>query len=68
MTRKRKPVPPTPFYLSKRAELFRREAVKAEQAGEKSRRDELLKHARKYAILAGELDLDTEGTHEEHVH
>lgn len=62
MTLERKPVAPTPFYLSKRAELFRREAVKAEQAGEKSRRDELLERARKYAILAGELDLHTEGS------
>lgn len=64
MTHTHKPCAPTSFYLGKRAEMFRREARKADELGEKSRRDEMLKRAREYAILAGQLELDTEGTHE----
>lgn len=56
--KKRKPVPPTPFYLSRRAELFRREAQRALESGERTKASELLNKAREYAILAGEFDME----------
>ena len=57
MTRTWKPVPPTPFYLSKRAEWFRREAERALLRGEKTHTDHLNKRAQEYSALAGELEL-----------
>ncbi len=52
-----KPVPPTPYYLSKRAEMFRREAERALERGEKTHAEHLTKRAREYSVLAGELSL-----------
>jgi hypothetical protein len=57
MTRTWKPVPPTPFYLSKRAEWFRREAEKALLRGEKTNAHHLTMRAQEYSALAGELEL-----------
>lgn len=63
-----KPVPPTRLYLSKRAEMFRREAQRATDAGERTKASELLRRAREYAILAGELDFEMEGQDEQLIH
>ena len=52
-----KPVPPTPYYLSKRAEWFRREADRALQRGEIINAAHLTKRAQEYSALAGELSL-----------
>lgn len=52
-----KPVPPTPYYLSKRAEMFRREAERALERGEKTHADHLNKRAQEYSALAGELPI-----------
>lgn len=63
MVRKQwKPVPPTPYYLSKRAEWFRREAERALERGEKANASHLAKRAQEYATLAGELPIGD--THE----
>ena len=63
-----KPVPPTPFYLSKRAEWFRREALRYRDMGDLTKTAELLKRASEYSKLAGELEFDTEGQDEQFVH
>lgn len=60
-----KPVPPTKFYLSKRAEWFRIEAKRAQNMGDLTRCQDMMKRAREYAILAGQLELDTEGQDEQ---
>lgn len=57
MKREWKPVQPTPFYLSMRAEWFRREADKALHKGEIINSAYLLKRAQEYATLAGELPI-----------
>ena len=57
MSKAWKPVPPTPYYLSKRAEWFRREADNARSRGEKTNADHLDKRAQEYSALAGELQL-----------
>ena len=57
MKKQWKPVPPTPYYLSKRAEWFRREADRALQRGEIINAAHLTKRAQEYSALAGELSL-----------
>jgi hypothetical protein len=57
MKKKWKPVPPTPYYLSKRAEWFRREADRALNRGDIISADHLTKRAQEYSALAGELSL-----------
>ena len=62
-----KPVPPTRYYLSKRAEWFRIEAKRAQNMGDLTRCSDMTKKAHEYAMLAGQLELDTE-VQDEQVH
>lgn len=55
-----KPVPPTPYYLSKRAELFSANAHKALAEGDVSEYNALMLRASEYRTLAGQLPLEKE--------
>lgn len=66
--KKWKAVPPTQYYLSMRAEWFRKEALRYRDMGDLLKTAELLQRASEYSKLAGELDYDTEGQHEERIH
>ena len=57
MKREWKPVPPTQFYYSMRAEWFRREADKAALAGDERMVRHFTKRAREYADLANQLPI-----------
>lgn len=50
-----KPVPPTPFYYGKRAELFLHDAQMALLEGDTSRYAQLMLRATEYEELAGQL-------------
>jgi hypothetical protein len=53
-------VPPTPYYLSKRAELFSASAHKALAEGDVSKYNALMLRASEYRTLAGQLPLEKE--------
>lgn len=53
--KKHKPVPPTPFYYGKRAELFLHDAQMALLQGDTSRYAQLMLRATEYEELAGQL-------------
>lgn len=53
--KKHKPVPPTPFYYGKRAELFLHDAQMALLEGDTSRYAQLMLRATEYEELAGQL-------------
>lgn len=55
-----KPVPPTPYYLSKRAEMFSASAQKALAEGDVSKYNALILRAIEYRTLAGQLPLEKE--------
>lgn len=55
-----KPVPPTPYYLSMRAELFSANAHKALAEGDVSKYNALMLRASEYRTLAGQLPLEKE--------
>lgn len=62
-------VPPTRYYLSRRAELFRIEALRCRDTGDLVKCAELLARATEYSKRAGELPLDTqEGQDETPIH
>lgn len=62
-------VPPTRYYLSRRAEIFRREAMRYRDMGDLTKCAELLNRATEYSKRADELPLDTqEGQHETPIH
>jgi hypothetical protein len=58
MSKKRKPVPPTPYYLGVRAELFLHDAEKALQDGNKERHAQLMLRATEYQRMAGQLPME----------
>ena len=60
-------VPPTRYYLSRRAELFRVSARRARDEGDTIKCEQLLHRAREYAFLAGEIDFTQEGNNEHQV-
>lgn len=62
MSKKHKPVPPTPFYYGKRAELFLHDAEIALAQGDTTKHAQLLLRATEYEELAGQLPRE-EGTH-----
>ena len=53
-----KPVPPTPFYLSKRAEMYSASADKALAEGRLTDYSALMLKAVEYRTLAGQLPLE----------
>lgn len=53
----RKPVPPTPYYYGKRAELFLHDAEQALLKGERIKHAQLIARATHYQQLAGQLPL-----------
>jgi len=53
-----KPVPPTPYYLSKRAEMFSASAQIALAEGDISKYNALILRAIEYRTLAGQLPLE----------
>lgn len=53
-----KPVPPTPYYYGKRAELFLFDAEQALKQGEHDRHAQLMVRATHYRNLAGQLPLE----------
>lgn len=63
MSKKHKPVPPTPYYYGKRAELFLHDAENALLWGDTERHAQLMLRAKEYEELAGQLPRE-EGTHE----
>jgi hypothetical protein len=65
--KKHKPVPPTPFYLGKRADLFLSEALRALSEGNKEKHAELILRAQQYRDLAGQMPLELGDTHEQRV-
>jgi hypothetical protein len=52
-----KPVPPTPYYYGKRAELFLFDAEQALKLGEREKHAQLMARATHYQQLAGQLPL-----------
>lgn len=58
MTTNHRPVPPTPFYYGKRAELFLHDAETALLRGDLTRYNQLMLRATQYAELAGQLPLE----------
>lgn len=58
MSKKRKPVPPTPFYLGVRAELFLHDAEQALREGNKERHAQLMLRATEYQRMAGQLPME----------
>ena len=60
MAKPHKPVPPTPYYLSKRAEMFSASAQKALAEGDVSKYNALVLKAIEYRTLAGQLPLEKE--------
>lgn len=50
-----KPVPPTPFYYGKRAELFLHDAERALLQGDTTKHAQLMLRATEYEELAGQL-------------
>jgi len=55
MSKKHKPVPPTPYYLGKRAELFLHDAEIALAQGDTTKHARLMLRATEYEQLAGQL-------------
>jgi hypothetical protein len=55
MSKKHKPVPPTPFYYGKRAELFLHDAQEALSQGDTTKYARLMLRATEYEQLAGQL-------------
>lgn len=55
---KHKPVPPTPYYLGVRAELFLHDAEQALVQGNKERHAELMLRATEYQRMAGQLPME----------
>lgn len=58
--KKHKPVPPTPYYYGKRAELFLHDAQMALTQGDTARYAALMLRATEYNDLAGRLPLEKE--------
>lgn len=58
MSKKHKPVPPTPYYLGKRAELFLHDAEQALLQGDTTKHAQLVLRATHYQELAGQLPLE----------
>jgi hypothetical protein len=58
MSKKRKPVPPTPYYLGVRAELFLHDAEQALREGKKERHAQLMLRATEYQRMAGQLPME----------
>ena len=58
MSKKRKPVPPTPYYLGVRAELFLHDAEQALKEGNKERHAQLVLRATEYQRMAGQLPME----------
>ena len=56
----KKVVPPTPFYLGKRAELFLHDAEIALAQGDTTTHAQLVLRATEYRELAGQLPLEKE--------
>ena len=56
----KKVVPPTPFYLGKRAELFLHDAERALLQGDTTKHAQLMLRAAEYRGLAGQLPLGEE--------
>ena len=55
VSKSHKPVPPTPYYYGKRAELFLHDAQMALLQGDTARYKQLLLRATEYEELAGQL-------------
>jgi hypothetical protein len=55
VSKKHKPVPPTPFYYGKRAELFLHDAQEALLQGDTTKHARLMLRATEYEQLAGQL-------------
>lgn len=62
MSKERKPVQPTPYYLGLRAELFLHDAEQALRDGKKEQHAALVLRATEYQRMAGQLPM--EGTNE----
>ena len=62
-----KPVPPTPYYFSKRAEMYSASAEKALAEGRLTDYSALILKSIEYRTLAGQLPLEKE-SHENAVH
>ena len=60
MSKRHKPVPPTPYYYGKRAELFLHDAQVALTQGDTARYNNLMLRATEYNELAGRLPLEKE--------
>jgi len=60
VSKRHKPVPPTPYYYGKRAELFLHDAEVALTQGDASRYHSLMLRATEYNDLAGRLPLEKE--------
>jgi hypothetical protein len=60
VSKRHKPVPPTPFYYGKRAELFLHDAEVALLQGDTSKHAQLMLRATEYQQLAGQLPLEKE--------
>ncbi len=58
MSKKRKPVPPTPYYLGLRAELFLHDAEQALKEGNKEKHASLVLRATEYQRMAGQLPME----------
>ena len=58
MSKKRKPVPPTPYYLGIRAELFLHDAEQALRDGNKEKHAALVLRATEYQRMAGQLPME----------
>lgn len=58
VAKKWKPVPPTPYYLSKRADMFSANADRALAEGKVSEYNALMLRAAEYRTLAGQLPLE----------
>jgi hypothetical protein len=55
VSKNHKPVPPTPYYYGKRAELFLHDAQMALLRGDTARHAQLMLRATEYEELAGQL-------------
>jgi hypothetical protein len=55
VSKNHKPVPPTPYYYGKRAELFLHDAEKALLQGDTTKHAQLMLRATQYEELAGQL-------------
>jgi hypothetical protein len=55
VSKNHKPVPPTPFYYGKRAELFLHDAENALLQGDTTKHAQLMLRATEYEQLAGQL-------------